>query len=1408
MSNLSHTATLNISNYIAGINSMRQATDSFSESVVQQSEKIDSALRKFGTGLAAYFTIDAAKNFTSQLIRVRGEFQQLEIGLNTMLGSKAKADALMADVVEFATKTPFELNQVAAGTKQLIAYGAASDTVVDTLRRLGDIASGLNIPLGDLTYLYGTTMVQGRLYANDMLQFSNRGIPLIAELAKQFNVSVAEVKDLVSAGKVGFPEVEKAIKAMTDEGGRFAGLTEKNSESLTGLVSNLQDAIENAYNDVGKQTEGLLTDTIKFSITAVEHYKEIAKAIGLIVTAVGSYKAALIVTAVYQKAIVAAGNIKAWLSLAKGIRSSKDAMIAFNLACKANPFVLIISLLATATAAFLMFSDSEEESTENMHGLKKATEVASEEFNKQAATVDRLNATLQDENATLDQKKKALSDLNKIIPNYNAQLDEEGRLINANTDAIKDYLEQLEKQIKMKAAQEELEDLYRRKRQQEKIKKENQDFVDANKAEYDRQHAAAQRDYDAYRAIGMDNTDLAVGAMTSRLTNIDRKLEKNFGNATRNVRNADAELKTIGEDIKELEDEINSVAAASQTAAEAPRTFNQQLQDAENTVSRLRTELTNLRSGKTPSTDYAKDIAEKAKELKDAENKVNTLLGRTKYGKTGAGSQAAKDYVDEYREALSAENTKRSIEDVIRGFKQDITQADIEAEKDSNTKRLKQIRFTYEQQKEEIERQFRNLLMMLQEQEREIWEKENTKYKEKGLQFTPTITKLPDDYQALINQKNQAADQQFLDNQKELLQQVMAEYRDYNAQRSKLAQDYNSTVAFLNSQRNAENSAAIDSALAEAKRKYDQGLQDINDAEASSLQKNSSFLKNLFGDYATMGYDKLKELIEQAKQVRDYMSGKNDGKTLTFITKEQLDLIKKSPAELEKLKKAIDNLLSQGKYGDSTWGKIFNGFEEGITKLGKAKGWKEVSGAIGSISDYAGQAAGEIANMFEQMGAQETADAISGVQQVMGAVSNIGQGFAKGGIVGGIAAAAGEAMNFIASAFAANARHKAALKAIMQETIAQQRAYNLLLLEQNLLYEKADTIFGVDSYSKAKNAVVNMRESLEALNAELRGTEAQQKTQDRQDFLKRMFGVKDANAELKKAYAGLADIEIKTGHKKTGLFGWGKGKDIYSSVLSVYPDLIKANGDFNKELAQTILNTRTMSDEDKAALQTMIDLAEQAEEAYEALNDYLTDIFGNLGSEMMDSIVDAFKNGEDAAKSFVDSVSTMLETLAQQMIYAVTIGPVLEKAQKQMLDVMQNEGLTDEQKFNRWTSILNSLVDDAVGQQDIANKLLESYQQMAAQKGFDIFKPDEDEDEYTQNTSTSFQTLSQETGEELNGRFTAIQMNTAGILASILEIQALLTIQINHLAVIEKYTKVLVSIEEILQKVESNTADI
>ena len=212
------------------------------------------------------------------------------------------------------------------------------------------------------------------------------------------------------------------------------------------------------------------------------------------------------------------------------------------------------------------------------------------------------------------------------------------------------------------------------------------------------------------------------------------------------------------------------------------------------------------------------------------------------------------------------------------------------------------------------------------------------------------------------------------------------------------------------------------------------------------------------------------------------------------------------------------------------------------------------------------------------------------------------------------------------------------------------------------------------------------------------GTTDQKKKQSKDALFKNFFGVSNPQAELKKAYAGLAGIEIKTGHKKTGLFGWGKGKDIYSSILDVYPQLVDANGKLDKSLAETIINTREMSDESKAALQNMIDLAGQAEEAYNQLNDYFTDIFGELGGTMTDALVDAFSNGTDVAQAFTDSVSDMLEKLAKQMVYSVTLAPLMEKAQKEMMDVMQNTGLSDEQKFDKWTGILDNLVGDAINQ--------------------------------------------------------------------------------------------------------------
>ena len=699
-------------------------------------------------------------------------------------------------------------------------------------------------------------------------------------------------------------------------------------------------------------------------------------------------------------------------------------------------------------------------------------------------------------------------------------------------------------------------------------------------------------------------------------------------------------------------------------------------------------------------------------------NAVDFLTNPEQAKTTKKGSS----FIDAYQQQKAIREAEQDILDTITESQLKSQKVVIDMMEEGNAKELALINANYDAKILDIEKREKELLKVLQDAEYERWKEQNKDYKKKGLQFTPTITKLPQDKQSIFDAEYSAALKQRQNDIEKLLSGVLSKYRDFAAQREAIERQMNDDITFLQSQRTEANADEIDRAIQVAKDKAKEAIKAITDEENKALAgQDNTFIKMLFGDVSQMGFSELTKLIEQARQLMDYLSGNGSKEGITFITPEQLEAIQKSPAELSKMQKALDKLLGTNK--KSPFENIFESFRKGLAELQSAKGFKEISGAIGNMASAANMATKELSGMFDAIGNTALSDALNGVQSLMSAVSNIGQGFAKGGLVGGIASVVGEAANFIGQALTANKRHKEALEQVMNEAISQQREYNLLLLEQNLLYEKGNTIFGDNTYSRAKNAVDNLRESIQQLN--------------------------DATSEL-------YGVEVKTGHKKTGLFGWGKGKDIFTPILEIYPELIDANGEFNKELARTIINTREMSEEDKNALQGMIDLAEQAEEAFESLNDYLTDIFGNLGNDMSNALVDAFKNGTDAAESFTQSVSNMLESLAEQMIYSVTLAPLLEDAQADMMDIMQNTGLSDQEKFKKWAGILNGLVDEAVSQQEIANKLYEAYQQAAEGQGFDLFKPESQQQQKA--SSGGFETMSQDSADELNGRFTALQM--------------------------------------------------
>lgn len=464
---LSFDAYINDTDFKRQLEEMERRIIGLTDSTVKEADKMDAAFKKVGTAVGAYFTFDALKGFGSELIKVRGEFQQLEISFTTMLGSKEKADALMAQIVETAATTPFDLQSVASGAKQLLAYGTAADQVNSTLIRLGNIASGLSIPLGDMVYLYGTTQTQGRLYTQDLNQFLGRGIPMIQELAKQFGVADDEIKGLVESGKIGFPEVQKVIESLTDKGGMFFNLMEEQSKALTGQVSNLKDNWSQMLNEVGREQEGLLSGTISTASTLVENYDKVIDVLKVLVATYGAYKAAVIAANVAKQISIAttSGLTAAETLHYAALVITEKAQKALNKTMLANPYVLAATLLVgliTTVALYSKHATTAEKAQDNLTAAMKRSE---DTLASERAKIETLTTIIKSETAAKAEKAKAIKDLIALSPDHLSGITEETIRTGEATSAIDKYIEARRKQIQFDEINKELS---------ESIKRENQ----------------------------------------------------------------------------------------------------------------------------------------------------------------------------------------------------------------------------------------------------------------------------------------------------------------------------------------------------------------------------------------------------------------------------------------------------------------------------------------------------------------------------------------------------------------------------------------------------------------------------------------------------------------------------------------------------------------------------------------------------------------------------------------------------------------------------------------------------------------------------------------------------------------------------------------------------------------------
>lgn len=405
-------------------------------------ENVSDKVKRSLMGLGMAFSM---KGLVSEVANVRGQFQKLEVAFNTMLGSADKADALMAQLVRTAAITPFDLEGVAQGAKQLLAYGMEAENVNETLTRLGDIAAGLSMPLNDLVYLYGTTMAQGRLYTQDLNQFTGRGIPMIEELAKVFGVAESKVKDLVEAGKVGFPEVQKVIENLTGEGSKFGGLMEEQSKTISGQISNIEDAISTMFNDLGKQSEGVINTTLSGVSYIVEHYEQMGRVLMGLVATYGTYRTAcMTVAAVHSLITVGIGGMTAAEAIHYGwIVMVEKAQKLLNATMLSNPYVLVATAIASVIAVMVSMKTETElmQAADEDYEAQKQKVIEAEEEHKRK--MEELCSIAGDEALSTDTRREALNRLEQKYPAIFAKYDTEYEKLR-NIKRIKQEIAELE----------------------------------------------------------------------------------------------------------------------------------------------------------------------------------------------------------------------------------------------------------------------------------------------------------------------------------------------------------------------------------------------------------------------------------------------------------------------------------------------------------------------------------------------------------------------------------------------------------------------------------------------------------------------------------------------------------------------------------------------------------------------------------------------------------------------------------------------------------------------------------------------------------------------------------------------------------------------------------------------------
>lgn len=428
MAELKFIVTMDSSQFSEGANKVMADVKQITSSVEKQGEKIQSQFdgigKSIGGSMSKYLAMfggaAALKGLLDQMVRVRSEFQKTDVAIRTMLGSKEKADELMNQVREYAKISPLEIGDITKATQMMISFNIEADKVPQYIKAIGDVSMGEKDRFNSLALAFSQMSATGKLMGQDLLQMINAGFNPLATISDKTGKSIAQLKDEMSKGAISAKMVQDAFIAATSAGGKFYGMSENAAKTIGGQLSMLSDAVAAAFNEVGTKSEGIITTAISGVTSLVENYEQVARAIGILITTYGTYKAALVtLMAIEQAHGVAAAAAAAKISI---LKAAQDAL---NKSMLANPYALAAAALATLVGAIVSaatatdaFDDAAESLSEAQASIEAAT---SAEISK----LDALNKKMIEAGEGTDEYKKIKQQIIDQYSQYYAGLETE-----------------------------------------------------------------------------------------------------------------------------------------------------------------------------------------------------------------------------------------------------------------------------------------------------------------------------------------------------------------------------------------------------------------------------------------------------------------------------------------------------------------------------------------------------------------------------------------------------------------------------------------------------------------------------------------------------------------------------------------------------------------------------------------------------------------------------------------------------------------------------------------------------------------------------------------------------------------------------------------------------------------------